>query len=78
MRSAPITSIASISAWVLKFPEVLRWKLAQKKSHPLLCRIIMLLRDTGIGVIDAPDGIRQVLAHMAEDDLQSRVRIEQA
>src|SRR5271169_205560 len=47
-------------------------------AHALLGRIIVPVRNPGIGIVDAPQRERQVLAHMAENDLQPRMRIEQA
>ena len=55
MRSAPTTSMASISAGVWKLPDVVTWKLAQKYSRMrLLGRIAVAVLDPGIGVVDAP------------------------
>src|SRR5580693_1904221 len=51
---------------------------AEVLAQPLFCRPAVPVLDPGIGIVDPPHRERQVLAHMAEDDLQARMGVEQA
>jgi hypothetical protein len=46
-------------------------------AQPFLRRPAVPVLDPRIGIVDPPHRERQVLAHMAEDDLQPRMGIEQ-
>ena len=46
-------------------------------ADPLLRRVLVAVRNPGVGVVDAPDVEWEPLAHVPEHDLQSRMLVQQ-
>jgi hypothetical protein len=47
-------------------------------AQPFLCRPTVPVLDPGVGIVDPLHRKRQVLAHMAEVDLESAVKLREA
>ena len=79
MRSAPISSMAfeqGLGVEIARRGDIEIF--AEIVADRFLRRIFVAVVDPAIGVVDPPQRVRQVLAQMAENDLQPRMGVEQA